>query len=372
MSKKIIVFGSFALSLVKFRFQLLKDLTNNGYEVFACAPDADDQIIDKLISINVKYVHIDLCRTGINPFRDVINLLRMKNTFLDIKPDFILCYTIKPVIYGSIAAKLAGIKNIYSIVTGLGYSFVAKGIKANIVNFIVSSLLKISLKYNRTIFFQNPDDIDLFQEKKLLKNSEQSFLINGSGVDLEHYQKASLPIECSFLLIARLIKDKGVVEYAKAAKLVKKSHPNTKFYLAGWIDTNPSSITQSELDEWISSGTIDFLGELDDVREAFTMSSVYVLPSYREGTPRTVLEAMAMGRAIITTDAPGCRETVIDGENGYLVPIKNSVILADKMEYLINTPKVVQKMADSSYKIVNDKYDVHKVNDIILQEMELI
>ncbi len=371
MSKKILVFGSLALSLVKFRYQLLNDLGHLGYEVIACAPDADDEIISILNDINVQYVNIALCRTGVNPYLDVINLLKMRKTFKKIKPDYVLSYTIKPVIYGSIAAKLAGVKKIYSMVTGLGYAFTSKSFKSKIVNGIVQQLLKISLLFNEIVFFQNPDDIEVFKKNKLLKNEDQAFMINGSGVDLDYYKKTSLPKDFSFLLIARLIKDKGVVEYAEAARIVKKKYPDVKFNLAGWIDSNPTAINQSTLNNWISDGVIDFLGSLDDVRPAIENCSVYVLPSYREGTPRTVLEAMAMGRPIITTDAPGCRETVEDGENGFLVPIKEVGSLVTKMIEMIENPILVQNMAEKSYDLVCEKYDVHKVNKIIIKRMYL-
>ncbi|MDG1997430.1 MAG: glycosyltransferase family 4 protein [Emcibacteraceae bacterium] len=370
MIKKIIVLGSLASSLVNFRYQLLLDLQKNGFIVVACAPDIDNAVISKLREINVEYINVPLNRTGMNPFYDIVNLFKMRAIFKEIKADFIISYTIKPVIYGSIAAKFSGIENIYSMITGLGYSFSNNhGLKGKIVNVIVRALFKISLLFNKKVFFQNPDDISVFQENSLLRNNDQAVLINGSGVNLNYYQHSSLPHECSFLLIARLIKEKGVVEYAEAAKKVKKQYPNTRFYLAGWIDTNPASIKKSLLDQWINDGTINYLGKLSDVRPAIANCSVYVLPSYREGTPRTVLEAMAMGRAIITTDAPGCRETVVDGENGYLVPVKSVDLLAEKMIKLIINPDKVKKMANKSYEIAKYKYEVHKVNDTIIQQL---
>ncbi len=372
MSKKIIVFGSFAASLIKFRYQLLEAMVNNGYEVIACAPEADNYIISKLSEINVQYQNVPLSRTGINPISDIKNLWNLSKIFKEINPDYILSYTIKPVIYGSLAAQLAGVKNIYSMVTGLGYAFTNKNIKSRVVNKIVSWLLKIALKFNKVVFFQNPDDIAIFFEKNLLRANDQPYMINGSGVDLNHYENKPLPDKFSFLLIARLNKDKGIIEYADAARDVKKKHPNIKFYLAGWIDSNPSAIKQEMLDDWINSGVIDFIGRLDDVRPAIENCSVYVLPSYREGTPRTVLEAMAMGRAIITTDAPGCRETVKEGWNGYLVPVKSVELLILRMKKLIEEPELLTKMSQRSYELAQEKYDVHKVNIEIMKKMKLI
>lgn len=283
-----------------------------------------------------------------------------------------MSYTIKPVIYGSLAARLAGIKNIYSLVTGLGYAFTERNSKARLINKIVRTLLKIALKYNKTVFFQNPDDKDLFTDKHLLTSPEQACIVNGSGVDLNYYSRQQLPAQTSFLLISRLIKSKGIIEYVNAAKIVKEKYPHIKFQLAGWIDSNPSAIKQTLLDEWVDSGVIDFLGRLDDVRPALKECSIYVLPSYREGTPRTVLEAMATGRPVITTDTPGCRETVQDGFNGYLVPVKSIEELSQKMLLLIENSELAIKMAENSYTVAQEKYDVHKVNYEIMSKMNLV
>lgn len=372
MSKnKTVVLGSLAMSLTNFRYQLLKALVDNGADVVACAPNANDEIIEKLRVIGVKYKNVEIENTGLNPFKDLWNFWKMVITLKEIKPDYILSYTMKPVIYGSLAARIIGVKNIYSMITGLGYGFTSKSVKARIVGFIMSGLLKLSLFFNKGIFFQNPDDVDFFRKSGILKNENKIILINGSGVDLNHYKKTPLPKKTSFLLIARLIKDKGINEYVDAAQIVKKTYPNVSFRLAGWIDNNPASIKKETIDHWSNEGIIEYLGKLKDVRPAIQNCSVYVLPSYREGTPRTVLEAMAIGRAIITSDAPGCRETVIDSENGFLVPIKNQEYLAEKMIELIKSPQKTYLMAEKSYTLAKDKYDVHKVNEIILNTMKV-
>ncbi len=371
MNRKIVVLGSLALSLTNFRFQLLKTLVDNGCEVYACAPNADIEIIEKLTKIGVHYEHMAIENTGLNPFKDMFNCWKMAKKLKKLNPDYILSYTMKPVIYGSLAAQMAGVKNIYSMITGLGYGFTSQSIKARIIGIIMSGLLKLSLYYNKRVFFQNPDDIEIFNIKGILNNKTKTQLINGSGVNLEHYKKTPLPEKFSFLLIARLIKDKGIYEYVDAAKIVKEKYPEITFNLAGWIDNNPSAIKKHELDKWVSNGTINFLGKLKDVRPALENCSVYVLPSYREGTPRTVLEAMATGRAILTTDAPGCRETVVDGENGYIVPLKDYKTLAAKMIKMIEFPQLNMKMANQSHKIVTDKYNVNEVNKVILKTMNL-
>ncbi|WP_431777431.1 glycosyltransferase [Ottowia caeni] len=195
-------------------------------------------------------------------------------------------------------------------------------------------------------------------------------MVNGSGVDVSAFSVVPLPeARIQFLLIARLLGAKGVREYAQAAKLVRAHHPASRFVLVGFIDDNPDSISQSELDSWVADGTLEFLGQLSDVRPAIAASSVYVLPSYREGTPRTVLEAMAMGRAIITTDTPGCRETVLDGDNGYLVPVKSVDALVQAMSRFVEDPGLAARMGARSRQLAEDKYDVHKVNSVMLREM---
>jgi len=230
-------------------------------------------------------------------------------------------------------------------------------------------LYRSALKTNRVVFFQNNDDKALFQQLKLVPSDKELVVVNGSGIDVSIFTPATLPKQCDFLLIARLLGDKGVREYAQAAKQLKLSHPSITCRLVGWIDDNPEAIEQSELDEWVNGGYIDFAGHLTNVQPAIAECAVYVLPSYREGTPRTVLEAMAMGRPIITTDAPGCRETVTNGENGYLVPVQDSESLYQKMVQLVESPELVKQMGEVSRKMVEHKFDVHKVNHAMLTAM---
>ena len=232
-----------------------------------------------------------------------------------------------------------------------------------------------ALKYAHKVFFQNPDDLKLFEDMRLLEANKPAVVVNGSGVNVQDFEVMPLPINeqgkvrASFLLIARLLGDKGIREYMVAARSIKAQYPEAEFHLVGWIDDNPSAISQQELETWVNDKIVNYWGKLSDVRPAIAASSVYVLPSYREGTPRTVLEAMAMGRAVITTDAPGCRETVSHGVNGYLVAVKSVDQLVQSMQYFIEDPKLMISMGQRSREIALNKYDVHQVNKHMMTEM---
>jgi glycosyltransferase involved in cell wall biosynthesis len=254
------------------------------------------------------------------------------------------------------------------LVTGLGYFFTDR--RGDLISKVTEALYRLALKKVTTVIFQNIDDEMVLRDTGIIDGETRSLVVNGSGVDLREYSPEPLPANSPrFLMIARLLGNKGVREYVEAASRVKRRHPGVCFSLAGWIDEGPDSVSNAELTVWVQRGDIDYLGPLKDVRPAIINASTYVLPSYREGTPRTVLEAMAMGRPIITTDAPGCRETVIDGENGFLVPVKSVDALVDAMQKFIDDPELAIHMGKRSRMLAEQKYDVHKVNAIMLREM---
>lgn len=372
--KKIIVFGGFAESLVIFRKAMLKALVDRGHEVTACAPAASADVVGQLAGIGVRYQNIPLNRTGGNLVQDVGTLRALVRLLRAEKPDILLSYTIKPVIYGSLAARLAGVPHAFAMITGASKAFAEDpGIKHRLVRGVMRLLYRISLPYNDAVLFQNPDDQALFRQFSLVRPAQQLVTINGSGVNLDDFQATPLPADGpSFLLIARLIKEKGIREYVEAARIIRQKHPRTVFRLVGWIDDQPGAITNEELSAWEREGVIEYLGKLDDVRPAIAASSVYVLPSYYpEGTPRSVLEAMAIGRPIITTDMPGCRETVQPEINGCLVAPKDPRSLADAMERFIGDPERIETFGRESRRIAQERYDVHKVNADILTTLGL-
>jgi len=369
---RVFVLGSFADSLILFRGRLLEEMVRSGHEVFACAPDASEKVRKALDEMGVVYRDISLHRTGTNPFRDLRTFVALYRLFREIQPEVVLSYTIKPVLYGSLTAKVAGVPRSYSMIEGLGFTFMGSGLKSRALGMITRRMYRLALRFNQRVFFLNPDNLQVFLEQKLLRDGSQAVMLNGIGVDLERFSPAPLPEGISFLLIARLLGDKGVREYAAAARRIRKRYPEIAFRLVGWLDRdNPDTISERELDSWIRSGDIDYIGRLEDVRPAIRDAAVYVLPSYHEGTPVSVMESMAMARPIITSDAPGCRETVREGENGLLVPPGDVDALVGAMEYFIEHPEEVVRFGRASRRIAEEKYDVHKVNAVMMEAMDL-
>ncbi len=368
---KIVIISHYAPSLINFRGDLIKAMVELGHEVICLGPEAGFE--QPLQELGAGYRQIPLHRTGLNPLKDIKTLFSLRKAIKEIKPDLVFSYTVKPIVYSSIAAHLTGVKRTYAMITGLGYVFIGQTLKQKFLTQVVAFLYRLGLKYNQVVFFQNSDDMHLFINKGIVPKTVKPVLVNGSGVNIEKFAFAPPKLSpVTFLLIARLIKDKGILEYVEAARLLKQKYPTAKFQLLGPLDINPAAITQTQLNQWTKEGIIEYLGKTNDVRPFIAESSVYVLPSYREGTPRSVLEAMSMGRPVITTDAPGCRETVVNGRNGFLVPVKDISALKLAMEKFILEPDLIVHMGRQSRIIAEEKYDVRKVNRVILQEMGLI
>ncbi|HLL81472.1 MAG TPA: glycosyltransferase family 4 protein [Longimicrobium sp.] len=368
----VLVLGGYAQSLVTFRGSLLRAMAARGHRVVACAPAASPAIVETLTAMGVTYRDVPFNRTGLRPDEDLRTLAALVALFREVRPDVILSYTIKPVIWGLLAARIARVPRRFAMITGLGYAFMSEGREGRVVRNVARRLYQLSLRGADRVFFQNPDDRATFERMRLVRGPAQGVIVNGSGVEIDHYRPVPFPEgPTSFLLMGRFLADKGVREYVEAARMVRARHPEAVFRMAGWPDENPTSISEEELAAWLREGVVEFLGGLSDVRPSIAAATVYVLPSYGEGTPRSVLEAMAMGRPIVTTDAPGCRETVQDGVNGFLVPVRDAAALARAMEALVADRALVERMGRESRRIAEEKYDVHKVNRVILETMGL-
>lgn len=371
---KIIIIGTVASSLYTFRKDLILSLIERGYTVYAFTSDNDEAELAKIAQLGAIPTHYELSRGGLNPYKDLSNTISLYQQIKKIQPDIVLSYFIKPVIYGTLAAKLAKVPKKIAMIEGLGFAFTEQpegySKKAKIVQRVQVALFKLALPLADKVIFLNPDDpIDLLKSHHIgVKKIE---VLGGIGLNPKDYPYRPVNFESRirFLFIARLIREKGIFDFVKAAKLVKKTYPNAIFTVLGGIDAHAhGAMTKFQLDELVQSNIIEYPGRVNNVSEWIANSHVFVLPSYyREGVPRSTQEAMAVGRAVITTDVPGCRETVIDGKNGFIVPKWNPQALAEKMIYLIENPEQIQVMGEESYKIAQEKFDAHKVNERLLK-----
>lgn len=373
--KHILIIASYGPSLINFRLPLIRELLLKGNKVSVASPEDNfsDFLKKELEDLGVNLNFFSLSRTGLSFFKDCKSILEIYKIIKNSKPNIIISYTAKPVIYTGLILKFFNKISYYPLITGLGFAFTEiNSIKQKILKYIMVQLYRAGLKSSSKVIFQNRDDQSLFFNLKVLKKRSLSNIVNGSGVDLKNYPLSSLPSESIFLMVSRLLVDKGVREYVQAARIVCSQFSNVKFQLAGYLDENPSGINKKELQSWISNGDIQYLGEVKAVQSILRSCKYFVLPSYREGTPRSVLEALSTGRPIITTNVPGCRETVVHKKNGLIVPAKDPVALAKAMISLLKEDdEIIRKMAQESFLIAKNKYEITKVNRSILNIMNL-
>jgi len=315
-----------------------------------------------------------MARTGMNPFSDALTLLWLTRVLLRERPKLVLAYTQKPIIYGGIASRIAGVPRFFAMVSGLGHVFSdSESRLLPLVRRIVSRLYRIALKRAKAVFVFNGDDEAEMLRHNILNPGARVVQVPGSGVDLTHYVPQPFPEGPPiFLMIARLLKNKGLIEYVEAARMIRASHPDVRCRLLGPLDLNPAAISRVTIDEWQSEGVIEYCGETRDVRPHLAAASVFVLPSwYREGLPRTILEAMAVGRAVITTDMPGCREPVEAGRNGFIVPPRNARALADSMLHFVHDNHRALRFGAAARRTAEERFSVEHVNALLLTTMDL-
>ena len=376
--KKIVLIGTVASSFLIFRANLIQVLLKQQHVVYAFISEYKEEELSKIEALGAIPITYELNRGGINPLADAKATYGLTKKIKEIAPDLVFSYFSKPVIFGTLAARLAKVPRVIGMLEGLGYAFTEQpeGLtkKAQLIKRIQVFLYKIALPQLDNIIFLNPYDPKDLLEAYHIKVKKLDVL-GGIGLDLVKYSHQ--PIEnidssINFLFIGRMLKEKGIHDFISAAKIVKQIYPEIQFTVLGAIDSsNPGALQQSELDRLVSLNIINYPGQVDDVQKWIADSHVFVLPSYREGVPRSTQEAMAIGRAVITTDVPGCRETVVDGINGFLVEKWNPQALAEKMIYFIEHPEEIAIMGYESYKIAQDKFDAHKVNKRLIDMLGL-
>ncbi|MFV2092382.1 MAG: glycosyltransferase family 4 protein [Hyphomicrobiales bacterium] len=367
----ILVIGAFPESLINFRGDLIKALVGAGHRVTAMAAPASQEQIVRIKALGASFRAYPVARNSLNPVHDLRTLLALRRAYRDLRPDAVLAYTLKPVIWGGIGAiGLSGLR-FHALITGLGFAFHGQGLKRKILTRLVGGLYRTALGRAQSVIFQNRDNHDMFVARGLA-NPAKCHVVRGSGVNLSRFK--AIPVPASglvFLMIARLLREKGLFEFVEAARLVRQQRADAVFQLLGPPDPSPDGVSLARVEQWQREGIIDYLGETGDVRPFIAACGVFVLPSYHEGMPRAVLEAMATGRPILTTDVPGCRETVEMEKNGFLVPRGDAAQLAEKFMWMIARRDQWQTMGDASLALAKDRFDVRKVNAELLRIMEL-
>lgn len=368
---KVMFITAATFTIPWFREDMLKEFVRRADEVVVLGDEPLEKWDQYFTAIEVRYIPYHVARNGLSPAEDVKTYRELCRLIKQEKPDKVLTNFVKANVYGCIAAQKAGIGDIFVMMGGLGSIFHGDDTKSKLARKFVVAEYKASLKYAKKIFFQNDEDSNLLVSLGLVKR-DQVVRINGSGVNTEHFAQKPLPEKPSFVFIGRLVRGKGIMEYLEAARTIKKDHPEVKFNLVGPYDTNPSALQPSDIQPYIDDGTVVYHGEQKDVRPYLEAASVFVLPSYYgEGTPKSALEAMSMGRPLIVADSVGCREVVRDGVNGFLVKPRSSDDLAKAMNDLACNSVTRSEMGDQSRKIALDLYDVRLVNQTICTNMDI-
>jgi len=377
---RVAIIGTLASGILAFRKDLIIALKQEGYEVYAFAVDYNKQSMDAVELLGATPVSYDLERTGLNPFKDIANLVSLYRKLKLIKPRIVFSYFIKPTIYGTIAASLAGASSIVSMIEGMGYVYTPAitgfSLRKRILQKIQEGLFMVSFPLCKKVLVLNVDDLQLLRGIPFVAQAKVE-LLGPIGLNLSEYKytphsKSANSNKIRFIFVGRLLEEKGIHYFLEAARAIKKKYPSAECVVIGGVDSeNPSGISLEDLQRYIDDGTIIYPGFVNNVQDWLASSDVFVLPSfYREGIPRSTQEAMAMGRAVITTDSPGCRETVVDGDTGIIIPRWNSDALIGAMEYFILSPSECVRMGENGFQKAQSEYDASLVNRKLIGFLE--
>lgn len=373
--KSISIVSHYSHSLINFRGPMIVDLRKWGVNVFALAPDWQPDAVKAVQGMGVRTESYRLSRSGLNPLTDLRTLWQLWRCFKDQKPEAVFTYAAKTNVWGILAATLAGVPRRVAMVEGMGYAFTegvgGRSLSQRFLAWVITHLYRAAFHFAHKVVVLNPDDAaDL--ERLCGLDPEKIVVLGGIGVPLQEWPVQpphTHPI--TFTLIARLLREKGVMEYLQAARLVKARYPHVRFCLLGGLDDNPGALGRAAIQPWLDDGTVEWPGQVD-VKPWLAQTSVYVLPSYREGVPRSTQEAMAMGRPVITTDVPGCRETVVNGVNGFMVPPRDVETLASAMIRFVRSPDLLTSMGKESRRLAEERFDVDKINPVLLRVLGVV
>lgn len=369
---RVLILGSDPDYLVNFRSDLIRDLIKAGCDVHAGAPAAESRHEAAIRNLGATFVHVDMARNSLTPLRDLKTLRALIRLFRDVRPNAVFAYTVKPVVFGGVAARLAAVPAFYALIPGLGYLFMGHGFRGALRRWLGCALYRVGLAKASAVFVQNKEDAEDLRRAGAIRGGHRVIQLAGSGVDTTRFVPTPLPERPVFLFVARLVREKGVTEFIEAARMLHRVCPSVVCRVVGYFDGGPSDVDPATVEAAHREGVIDFVGRVADVRPELERAAVFVLPSYyREGTPRSALEALAMGRPIITTDWVGCRETVRHGVNGLLVPPRDVEALLGAMTALARDRGLRERMGAESRALACSRFDVRLVNQAILEAMGL-
>lgn len=353
-------------SVYRFRLDCMKYLREWRAEVIVLGPEPEEEWKAVFAKDGIQYYQVKLNKNSTNPFTDLATYFDLRRQLCELKPKAVICDHAKMMIYGTLAAKHVHIPYRFIMLGGVGSVLrdPPESFKRKLIQDIVKLEYRVAFPRANKIFFQNNDDLRLFLDMKIAAR-KQAVMIPGSGVNLKQYPVSPLPDNHDFLFVGRLIRDKGLMEFLEAGRKLRRRVPDAKCHVVGYFDPNQTMLSMADIQPYIDDGTVIYHGQQDDVLPYLQSCYGFVLPSYHEGTPHSVLEALSVGRPVVTTRAPGCRETVVEGKNGFLVPVKAVGALSDAMEKLCKNREMAEAMAIESRRLAETRFDVNIVCDTL-------